>query len=46
LYRDKWFWIEDTDFKSKQIFSGLMTLLSLMESDRGGNQPVITVPTG
>ena len=45
-YRDNWFWIEDTDFKSKQIFSGLMTLLSLMESDRGVNQPVITVPTG
>jgi len=46
LYRNKWFWIEDTDFKSKQLFSGLMTLLSLMESDRGANQPVITVPTG
>jgi len=45
-YRGKWFWIEDTDFKSKQLLSGLMLLLSLMESDRGGNQPVITVPTG
>jgi len=45
-YRGKWFWIEDTDFKSKQIFSSLLILLSMMESDRGANQPVITVPTG
>ncbi len=46
LYRGKWFWIEDTDLRSKQIFSSLMTLISLMESDRGALQPVITVPTG
>jgi hypothetical protein len=45
-YRDKWFWIEDTDFRSKQLFSGVIILLSLMESDKGANQPVITVPTG
>jgi len=44
-YRDKWFWIEDTDFKSKQIFSGLMMLLSLTESDKGAGQPVLTVST-
>ena len=46
LYRDKWFWIEDTDFKSKQVFSGLLMIISLMEADRGAGQPVITVPTG
>ncbi len=46
LYRGKWFWIDDTDFRSKQIFSSLMILLSLMESDKGANQPLITVPTG
>jgi hypothetical protein len=45
-YRDKWFWIEDTDFRSKQLFSGVILLLSLMEADKGANQPVITVPTG
>jgi hypothetical protein len=45
-YRDKWFWIKDTDFKSKQILSGIIIILSLMESDKGVNQPVITVPTG
>ena len=44
-YRDKWFWIEDTDFKSKQIFSSLMMLLSLLESDKGAAQPVLTVST-
>jgi hypothetical protein len=46
LYRDKWFWIEDTDFRSKQVFSGLLTIVSLMEADRGVGQPVITVPAG
>ena len=46
LYRGKWFWIDDTDLRSKQIFSSLMTLISLMESDRSALQPVITVPTG
>ncbi len=46
LYRDKWFWIEDTDFRSKQVFSGLLMIISLMEADRGVGQPVITVPTG
>jgi hypothetical protein len=46
LYRDKWFWIEDTDFRSKQVFSALLTIVSLMEADRGVGQPVITVPTG
>jgi hypothetical protein len=45
-YRDKWFWIEDTDFRSKQIFSSLTVLLSLMDSDKGANQPVISVPLG
>ncbi len=46
LYRDRWFWIEDTDFRSKQVFSGLLMIISLMEADRGVGQPVITVPTG
>jgi len=46
LYRGKWFWIEDTDFRSKQIFSSIMILLSLMESEKGANQPVLTVSTG
>jgi hypothetical protein len=45
-YKNKWFWIDDTDLSSKQVFSGLLTLLSLMEADRPANQPVITVPTG
>ena len=46
LYRDKWYWVEDTDFRSKQVFSGLLTIISLMEADRGAGQPVITVSTG
>jgi hypothetical protein len=45
-YRNKWFWIDDTDLKTKQLFSGILMLLSLMESDKGANQPVLTVSTG
>jgi len=46
LYRDKWFWIEDTDFWSKQLLSSIHLLLSLMESGSGANSPVLTVSAG
>jgi hypothetical protein len=42
-YRDRWFWIEDTDAYSKRTFSYLQMLLSVTESDeKGGAQLVIT----
>jgi len=45
-YRDHWFYIDDTDFRSKRMFSFLIFLLSLAESGSQGLSPVLTLPTG
>ncbi|MCK5517303.1 MAG: hypothetical protein KAI39_10545 [Desulfobulbaceae bacterium] len=45
-YRDFWFYIEDTDFISKRIFSFLLFLFTLAESGSEGFSPVITLPAG
>ena len=44
-YRNRWFWIADTDFHSKQTFYFLMLLFSLTERGGGQGAPVVTVPT-
>ena len=42
-YRDRWFWIEDTDVWSKRTFAYLSLLLTVSESDsKSGAQLVIT----
>ncbi len=45
-YHDYWFYIEDTDFRSKRIFSFLLFLFSLAESGSQGLVPLITLPAG
>ena len=45
-YRDYWFFIEDTDFTSKRIFSFLLFLLTLAESGSNGFSPVLTLQAG
>ena len=45
-YRNHWFYIEDTDFRSKRMFSFLLFLLSLAEGGGEGLTPVLTLPTG
>lgn len=45
-YRDHWFWIDDCDVGSKGIFSFLLVLSSLTESDATKSAPVITIPAG
>lgn len=44
-YRGDWFWIEDTDLKSKRAFGCIMFLFTL--ADTGGNAalPILTIPT-
>ena len=44
-YRDNWFWIDDTDFASKRMFSFLMLLFSLTETGGRAGAPIVTVPT-
>ena len=45
-YRNHWFYIEDTDFRSKRMFSFLLLLLSLAESGAENLAPILTLPTG
>lgn len=45
-YRDRWFWVEDTDLDSKRLFTFLIVLFTLTETGESGPQPVITIPAG
>ncbi|MHC4222672.1 MAG: hypothetical protein ACYSUN_01665 [Planctomycetota bacterium] len=45
-YRGHDFWIEDTDFRSKRMFTLLMILFSLAEGGEKGTSPVLTVSAG
>jgi len=45
-YRDHWFWIDDTDFRSKRVFTFLMIMLSLAETGSTPGAPLLTVSTG
>ncbi len=45
-YRDRWFWIEDTDYRSKRAFSFIMFLFTLSEEGDDQRLPVLTIPTG
>ena len=44
-YRDRWFWIDDTDDLSKRSFYFLMLLFSLTERGERQGAPIVTVPT-
>jgi hypothetical protein len=46
-YRQEWYWIDDKDFPSKRLFSFIMFLFTLTETE-GGKQgaPLITIPVG
>jgi len=43
-YRGKWFWIDDSDIRSKWSFGLLNTLFSLQSGNAQGSQPVLTIP--
>jgi hypothetical protein len=43
-YRNQWFWIEDRDRQSKQIFNFLMFLFSLTETGTAQAAPIVTIP--
>ena len=46
MYRDHWFYIQDTDYRSKRIFSFLLFLFTLAETGPQGLSPVLTLPAG
>jgi len=43
-YKGRWFWIADTDVRSKLIFGGVMLLFSISEVGARSAPPVVTVP--
>jgi len=43
-YGHRWFWIDDRDIQSKQIFSFLMFIFTLVETGGKEGAPVVTVP--
>jgi hypothetical protein len=45
-YRQDWYWIDDKDFFSKQLFSFVMFLFSFLETETKQGAPIITLPAG
>lgn len=43
-YRNQWFWIDDTDYRSKRMFSFLMFVFTLVQTGDKGDEPIVTVP--
>jgi hypothetical protein len=43
-YRNRWFWIDDRDAHSKQIFNFMMFMFSLTETGSPQAAPIVTVP--
>jgi hypothetical protein len=45
-YRDHWFWIDDRDLPSKSLFSFMMFIFSLTETQGKEGAPIVTIPAG
>ncbi len=43
-YRNTWFWIDDEDLQSKQIFNMLMLFFTMADTGQKDNLPTITIP--
>ena len=43
-YRGSWFWIDDNDLDSKEVFSLMMMLFTMVDTGPKENQPVVTIP--
>ena len=43
-YRDRWFWIDAADYRSKSAFTYAYVLQTLAESGHGPPSPVVTIP--
>jgi hypothetical protein len=44
-YHDKWFWIEDRDPSSKNLFSFILLLFTFVETGSKDAAPILTIPT-
>jgi hypothetical protein len=45
-YHGTWYWVDDADYASKRVFSGLMLISNAVEKTGQPQLPVITIPTG
>jgi hypothetical protein len=45
-YRGRWFWIDDTDAESKQMFLLTQVLMSLSDESGSASAPLVTIPAG
>lgn len=43
-YRDSWFWIDDSDWKTKRALAAIMFFFTLGETGGNANLPLITIP--
>ena len=43
-YRDHWFWIEDSDLRTKRAITAVMFFFTLAETGDSGKLPLITIP--
>ena len=46
LYRDQWYWIDETDTTSRCIFAMTRDMYDLQVKNEVGNAPVLTIPVG
>ena len=44
IYRNTWFWIDDSDLHSKEAFQQLMNLFTMADTSPMAPAPVITIP--
>jgi len=45
-YRNRWFWIDDKDYRSKRLFSFLMFIMTLTETGGKEGAPIVTINAG
>jgi hypothetical protein len=45
-YKNHWYWVDDRDPRSKTLFSFLMFLFSLTETESHESAPIVTIPAG
>ncbi len=45
-YRSLWYWINDTDWRSKRVFAFILFLFTLSDSKSSERLPLITIPAG